>query len=84
MVKIKKSKKTEEVKEVKTTVEPEVVEEASVEPVVEVEEKIEDTAKKDYVVVLGTPSFFVVKLEDGTMKTIQSSNTYRRGDIVRL
>lgn len=87
MVKTKKNKKVEVVKELELVTEPEVVEEVKQtieEPVVEVETKTKETAGKDYVVVLGTPSFYVIRLEDGTMKTIQGSNTYKRGDIVRL
>lgn len=87
MVKTKRNKKTEEVKELKLITAPETVEEVKetvVEPVVETKSETKKAAGKDYVVVLGTPSFYVVRLEDGTMKTIQGSNTYRRGDIVRL
>lgn len=40
--------------------------------------------KKSYVVALGTPSFYVIQLEDGTFKTLQGSNNYKRGDIVQL
>lgn len=81
MVRAKKNKKVEEIKDLEM-----VKEETTVEPVVE-EIEADDkeiVSGKDYVVVLGTPSFYVIKLEDGTMKTIQGSNTYKRGDIVRL
>lgn len=82
MARIKKNKKVDEIKEpvIET---PEVEKEK---PVVEEEvvEVTDNSIKKDYVVVLGTPSFYVIKLEDGSQKTIQGSNTYKRGDIVRL
>lgn len=90
MIKSKKNKKVEEVKELKPITEvketkTEKTEEVLTQPVTEaVEVKPKRAPKKDYVVVLGTPSFYVIKLNDGTMKTIQGSNKYRRGDIVRL
>ena len=84
MPRIRKNKKQEEVKN--TKVEPEIVETPTVETP-EVEQPVKPKKKhelKDYVVVLGTPGFYVVQLEDGSMKTIQGSNNYKRGDIVKL
>lgn len=81
MVRAKKNKKVEEIKDLEM-----VKEETTVEPVVE-EIEADDkeiVSGKDYVVVLGTPAFYVIRLEDGSTKTIQGSNTYKRGDIVKL
>ena len=83
MPRIKKAK----VKEEKKIIEPENIDtiEPAVEPEQPVVEKVEPVAeKKSYVVVLGTPGFYVIKLEDGSMRTIQESNNYKRGDIVQL
>lgn len=81
MARIKKNKKVDEIKEPVVTT-PEV-EKDILTPEEEIVETVK-TTKKDYVVVLGTPSFYVIKMEDGSQKTIQGSNTYKRGDIVRL
>lgn len=85
MVRIKKTKKDNDKEKVvitKVEEQPEIVneiqEETKVEPIKEI------TTGKEYVVVLGTPAFYVIQLEDGTKKTIQGSNTYKRGDIVKL
>lgn len=81
MARIKKNKKVDEIKEPVVTT-PEVEKDIPT-PEEEIVETVKIT-KKDYVVVLGTPSFYVIKMEDGSQKTIQGSNTYKRGDIVRL
>lgn len=80
MARIKKNKKVDEIKEPVVAATTKEIEKVA--PVVE--EPVKDAPKKDYVVVLGTPSFYVIRMEDGSQKTIQGSNTYKRGDIVRL
>lgn len=79
MARAKKNKIVEEIKDL----EPVTNDTNEVETKVDTE-SIKSLKGKDYVVVLGTPSFYVIRLEDGTMKTIQGSNTYKRGDIVKL
>lgn len=81
MARAKKNKVVEEIKDLEPVTNNSTDNTENVETIIETPKKV---AKKDYVVVLGTPSFYIVKLEDGTMKTIQGSNTYKRGDIVKL
>lgn len=85
MARAKKNKVVEEIKNLEpVTNETNKVEEIKETEVITNDESVEILKGKEYVVVLGTPSFYVIKLSDGTMKTIQGSNTYKRGDIVKL
>lgn len=49
----------------------------------EIEEEEEIGEKKDYMVLMAAPAFFVIDV-DGKKKTILASNSYKRGDIVQL
>lgn len=76
-------------------IQDEVIEESQVTPVQDeimteepiaktvVEPEIKSGEEREYMVVLGTPSYFIIKSDDG-LRTIRCSNTYKRGDIVKL